>query len=149
MTQRFFTLAALAALALCAASAVRAETLDGTIRVIDGDTLWHYPPGQRRDPEKIRLLDIDTPESFRSSCDAELVAGLRAKARLLELVNNRPVEIIRCESHGGDCQDRFGRTLARIRTPAGDVGGVLLKEGLALPYVPGRKAERNAHWCGG
>ena len=140
-------LALLLAFSSCTGPA-HAETLAGTIRVIDGDTLWHYPPGRRRDPEKIRLRGIDAPESTRSSCEAELVAGLRAKARLMELIARPPVEIVRCDVTGGECEDRFGRTLADIRTPAGDVGEALMREGLALPYVAGRKADRNAHWCG-
>ena len=138
----------LAALVLLASPAP-AEELTGRLQVIDGDTVWHYAPNERT-PEKIRLLDIDAPESHRSACEAELVAGLRAKARLLELLQLRPVTIERCDRHGEACEDRFGRTLARIRNGAGDeVGAVLIRERLALPYVPGRKAERNAHWCGG
>lgn len=137
--------------ALLAAFPASAEDLAGRIHVVDGDTLWHYDCGlgERCKPEKIRLLDIDAPESFRSKCEAELVAGLRAKARLLELVSQRPVSITRCEEHGDRCEDRFGRTLARITTPKGEVGAILIREGLALPYVAGKKAERNAHWCGG
>lgn len=128
--------------------AIPQEFLRGRIQVIDGDTLWHYPP-RSRTPEKIRLLDIDAPESHRSSCEKELIAGLRAKARLLELVSVKPVAIIRCEEHGQECEDRFGRTLARIRLADGrEAGAVLIGEGLALKYEPGKKAERNIHWCG-
>lgn len=129
----------------------RAETLDGRLHVIDGDTVWHYdcPRGGGCKPEKIRLLDIDAPESFRSACEGELVAGLRAKARLVELLRQRPVRIERCNEHGDRCEDRFGRTLARLHTPAGSVGLILMREGLALQYVAGAKAARTAHWCGG
>ena len=136
--------------ALLAALPASAEELTGRIHVVDGDTLWHYDCalGEKCKPEKIRLLDIDAPESFRSACEGELIAGLRAKARLLELVSKRPVSIIRCEEHGDRCEDRFGRTLARIKTPEGEVGAILLKEGLALRYVPRSKKDRNAHWCG-
>lgn len=133
---------------LASVALVSAEPLEGRIQVIDGDTIWHYEP-RARTPEKIRLLDIDAPESHRSSCERELIAGLRAKARLLELVSVKPVSIERCAIHGGDCEDRFGRTLARIRLADGrEAGAVLISEGLALPYIPGKKAERNAHWCG-
>lgn len=139
----------LTALCLGLSSAVAAqEILHGRIQVIDGDTVWHYPPRSKK-PEKIRLVDIDAPESHRASCEKELIAGLRAKARLLELVSARPVTIERCDVHGQACDDRFERTLARIRNADGrEVGTVLIAEGLALPYVPGRKAERNTHWCG-
>lgn len=123
--------------AFLAAAPAGAETVDGSrIVIIDGDTV--HIAGER-----IRLLDIDAPESFRSACEAELVAGLKAKERLRALLDGQDVTIER------DGRDRFGRTLARLRTPAGDVGMVLLRERLALRYVPGRRAERTAHWCGG
>jgi endonuclease YncB( thermonuclease family) len=124
----------------------RAEELTGRLQVIDGDTIWHYS-GPRSAPEKIRLLDIDAPETSRTSCERELIAGLRAKARAAELLLARPVRIERCNQHGQDCEDRFGRTLARIHTGQGEIGAILLREGLALKYEPGRKATRNAHWC--
>jgi endonuclease YncB( thermonuclease family) len=144
-----FTAGWLAATALMVGvSAARAETLTGRVQVIDGDTVWHYPTS-RSESEKIRLLDIDAPETTRPSCERELIAGLRAKARLAELLQRRPLRIERCDEHGEPCEDRFGRTLARLHTPAGEVGAILLREGLALKYEPGRKAERNAHWCGG
>lgn len=129
----------------------KSEELHGRLHVIDGDTVWHYgcARGEGCKPEKIRLLDIDAPESFRATCEGELVAGLRAKARLVELLAARPVRIERCDEHGDRCEDRFGRTLARLHTPAGEVGSILMREGLALKYEPGRKAERTARWCGG
>lgn len=107
------------------------------IIVIDGDTVA-LPGGER-----IRLVEIDAPESFRSSCDAELVAGLAAKEALRALLAGRRVTI---ERNG---LDRYRRTLARLITPAGDVGAALLRAGHALPYEPGRKAERDAFWCRG
>lgn len=125
------------ALALSMAPA-HAETIDGSrMVIIDGDTVA-LPGGER-----IRLLDIDAPESFRSACEAELVAGLKAKERLAGLLRGQDVTIER----GG--RDVYRRTLARFFTEDGDVGEILLREGLALRYVPGRKAERTAHWCGG
>ena len=130
-----------AAIALALAlsmTSVHAETIDGSrIVIIDGDTVA-LPGGER-----IRLLDIDAPESFRSACEAELVAGLKAKERLAGLLRGQDVTIER----GG--RDVYRRTLARLFTEDGDVGEILLLEGLALPYVPGRKAQRTARWCGG
>ena len=124
--------------ALLAATPAAAETIPGArIVIIDGDTVA-LPGGER-----LRLLDIDAPESFRSSCEAELVAGLKAKERLRQLLRDQDVTI---ERSG---RDRFKRTLGRLFTEDGDVGEILLTERLALPYVPGRKAERDAHWCGG
>lgn len=128
------------------ASALRAETIDGRrIIIIDGDTVaLPCEVAVKGCSKKIRLLEIDAPESHKPSCDAELAAGLRAKERLASLVRAGDVEISR------EGLDRYGRTLANIRAPAGDVGEILMKEGLALRYFPGRKAKaaRIAHWCG-
>lgn len=124
--------------AVLSAAPAAAETISGSrIVIIDGDTVA-LPGGER-----LRLLDIDAPESFRSSCEAELVAGLKAKERLAQLLRGQDVTI---ERNG---RDRFKRTLGRLFTEDGDIGEILLTERLALPYVPGRKAERDAHWCGG
>lgn len=123
--------------AVLAAAPAGAETVDGSrFLIIDGDTVQF---GR----ERIRLLDIDAPESFRSACEAELVAGLKAKERLRALLDGQDVTIDR------DGRDRFGRTLARLFTEDGDVGEILINERLALRYLPGRRSERTAHWCGG
>jgi endonuclease YncB( thermonuclease family) len=125
------------AAALAFATPAAAETVDGSrIVIVDGDTI-SLPGGER-----IRLLDIDAPESFRSACEAELVAGLKAKERVRALLTGQEVTI---ERNG---RDRYRRTLGRLFTEDGDIGEILLSERLALPYVPGRKAEREAHWCG-
>jgi micrococcal nuclease len=130
-------------LGLFLAVPTRAGFFDGrNVVIIDGDTI-------AIGPERIRLLDVDMPETSRPRCDAELAAGLRAKERLAQLLRRGPAEI---ERHG---QDRFGRTLARIGimrvTPAdtGDVGYILIREGHALRWRPGRQAweERRQHWC--
>lgn len=116
------------------------ETVDGsTLVVFDGDTV--ALPGR----ERIRLLDIDTPETFDSRCERELMLGLKAKERLAELLRAGPVTIERRD------KDRFGRTLAYLRLADDrDVGTVLLEESIALPYRPGKEASaaRLAHWCG-
>jgi hypothetical protein len=45
--------------------------------------------------------------------------------------------------------DPYRRTSARLRAAAGDVGEVLLREGLALPWNEGveARAVRLRHWC--
>jgi len=131
----FRALALLTALTVPAA----AETVDGRSAVIvDGDTV-------KFGSETVRILNIDAPESFRSRCEAELIAGLKAKERLAQLVRVSRVEIVR------DGHDRYRRTLARLVLPGGrDVGTVLIREGLALPWKDGAeaKAARLRVWCG-
>lgn len=107
--------------------------------IVDGDTI-------AIGKERIRLLDVDTPETFRSHCEAELATGLKAKERLRQLLDAGPVSIERSGK-----LDRYRRTLARVFVNGKDVGDVLVAEGLALIWRPGReaKAERLAHWCAG
>jgi endonuclease YncB( thermonuclease family) len=108
-----------------------------TVVLVDGDTLKY-------DGEIIRLVDIDTPESFHSRCAQELVLALAAKARLRQLVDAGPLMV---ERHG---KDRYGRTLARVFVDGRDVGDTLLREGKALRYRPGHadKLARLRRWCG-
>ena len=123
---------------LLAALPAASETFDGRRAVIiDGDTI-------ALGSERVRILNIDAPESFRSHCERELRAGLKAKERLAALVRSGAIEV---ERHG---QDRYRRTLARITVSGRDVGEVLVREGLALPWRDGAEAkeERTRHWCG-
>ncbi|MEN5084310.1 thermonuclease family protein [Bosea sp. TWI1241] len=123
---------------------VRAEQVDGArIVIIDGDTVV-LPDGER-----IRILNIDAPETRGARCEAELVAGLKAKERLAQLLRAGPVEIRRCEA-SGRCRDPFGRTLARLVAGGRDLGEVLVAEGRALPWAPGPAARsaRVLYWCG-
>ena len=94
--------------------------------------------------ERVRLLKIDAPESFRSCCERELVMGLKAKERLAALARSGPLKV---ERHG---QDRYRRTLARVYVGGRDLGQVLIQEGLALPWRDGSeaRADRLQHWCG-
>jgi endonuclease YncB( thermonuclease family) len=103
--------------------------VDGaSIIIIDGDTIGL--PSR----ERIRILEIDTPETFDSRGENELILGLKAKQRLGELLRAGPVTI---ERHD---RDRFHRTLAYLRLADGRrVGDILLAEGIALRYQPGRE----------
>ena len=132
-------LAALAASALGAFAGVSLVASSGAANVIivDGDTL-------KIDGVKIRIVEIDTPETYRSRCENELKLGLAAKERLRALVDSGPVTY---EATG---TDRYRRTLARVYAGGVNVGERLMTEGLALPYKPGAAAKlaRLRAWCG-
>ncbi|SFG79907.1 thermonuclease family protein [Methylobacterium gossipiicola] len=116
---------------------VRAETVDGaSFRVVDGDTVDLAG-------ERIRLIEPDAPEISKPRCNAELAKGLRASGRLRQLLKG-PVEIERSGR-----TDRYGRTLASLIAPQGNVATILISEGLAVLYRPGFEAyqQRAAHWC--
>lgn len=117
--------------------AITSSASAANVVIIDGDTI---AVGK----ERIRILSIDTPETFRSRCENELVLGLRAKERLRDLIGGGDIRI---ERHG---QDRYHRTLAYVFAGDVNVGETLIDEGFALPYRPGGEAklERLKVWCG-
>ena len=125
-------------LGLSGLSPALAETIDGRRAIIiDGDT---FALGS----ERVRIWNIDAPETRGSRCERELVLGLKAKERLAGLLRAGSVDIIR----GGE--DRYSRTLARVSVGGLDVGSVLVGEGLALPWRDGPEAReaRFRYWCG-
>jgi len=109
------------------------------VEVVDGDTL------SLRNGEKIRILDLDTPETWKPHCDHELDVGMQAADRLRELLD---VGEIRIERNG---RDRYGRTLAWVRVNGINVADILIGEGLGLEYRKGsaEKLARIQHWCPG
>jgi micrococcal nuclease len=106
----------------------------GTAVLIDGDTI-------SVNGERIRLADIDAPESYESRCDEELVLGLKAKERLRTLLDGGPLRIERTGT------DRYGRTLARVFAGGRDLGQALVSEGYALRYQPGPAAKEARTGC--
>src|SRR4051794_38289798 len=72
-----------------------------TVAIVDGDTI-------RIHGESIRISEIDTPETWHSRCETELILGLKAKQRLRALINLGEVTIERTGL------DRYHRTLATV-----------------------------------
>lgn len=90
-------------------------------RVIDGDTVVTARG------EKVRLMGYDTPE-IRGECPRERAMARQATAMLQQLAASG----LTLERRG---RDRYRRTLAVARTPAGgDVAAALIRAGLAHPY---------------
>lgn len=100
--------------------------------VVDGDTIWLAG-------EKIRIADINAPETTQAACPAERARGEAAKRRLLALLNAGPVELVST----GRSHDRYGRRLAMVSRAGESLGGQLVAEGLAEPWR-GRRSD----WCG-
>lgn len=99
--------------------------------VVDGDTFWLAG-------EKVRLADINAPETHQSGCAAEQALGDRATRRLIALLNQGPFEL---NTEGRD-RDKYGRLL-RVATRRGrSLGAELVSEGLAEPWR-GRRSD----WC--
>ncbi|WP_254447601.1 thermonuclease family protein [Sphingomonas sp. ID1715] len=100
------------------------------VRVIDGDTFDYAG-------ERIRILDIDTPETHPSRCAYEAQLGAQATDRLRQLLA-RPFEL---QAVGRD-EDRYGRKLRLVLVGGHSVGDQLVAEGLARRYEGRRRP-----WC--
>jgi endonuclease YncB( thermonuclease family) len=130
-------------LPLVAAFAVASTTLAfstanaSNVNIIDGDTI-------RVDGVTIRITELDTPETFRSRCENELILGLAAKEHLRALLDSGTV------SYEATGRDRYGRMLAHVYVGEVNIGQQMIRDGVALPYQPGRDAKlaRLRHWCG-
>ena len=138
-------------------------------RIVDGDTV-----DARIDmgfkivyEERIRLLGLDTPESFTSN-KKEKVLGLAAKYRIKELIAEANVlpkkrgkkdVVLKTSKHG---KGKFGRILGEIWINANTGEGInvnqtLIDEGHARWYMGGSKdemgewavEERCSYNCGG
>lgn len=120
------------------------EPITGRVRVIDGDTI------ELASGERVRLYNIDAPETHKPRCAAEEKTGSVATSWMITLLSSWRATISRGEPATGRYKDRYGRTLATISVgPIGDVGDALVDMGLALPWQPGRAAHdaRARHWC--
>jgi micrococcal nuclease len=103
----------------------------GTNCVVDGDTL--YVQGT-----KIRIADIDTPETHDPRCAAEARRGAAATRRLQALVNAGPFSLKNIDRD----EDRYGRKLRILVRGGQSLGEILVGEGLARRYEGGREP-----WC--
>jgi endonuclease YncB( thermonuclease family) len=94
------------------------------VNVSDGDTLT-------LNGERIRLFGIDAPEKGQSCRRGGAVwaCGAEATAALVRLAEAGPVE---CQPQD---RDRYGRTVAICRAAGVDLGGELVRLGLAVAYV--------------
>ena len=107
----------------------------GTIRqtcVVDGDTIW-------LEGVKIRIADIDTPEITSPKCDAEYEKGIRARDRLVMLLNEGGFQL---RPIGNRDEDQYGRKLRVIMRSGRSLGDQLVSENLARTWTGRRES-----WC--
>lgn len=104
-----------------------------TTCVVDGDTFWY-------EGRKIRIADINAPETSTPSCPHEAQLGARATARMTELLNQGPFSL-QAWSDGRDT-DRYGRALRVVTRGGRSLGEVLVSEGLAERWKGYR-----GDWC--
>lgn len=89
----------------------------GTNCVVDGDTFWIGG-------EKVRIADIDAPETHPSRCDREADLGRRATLRLQTLLNAGPVSLASADRD----TDRYGRLLRIVERDGQSLGDQLVDE---------------------
>ena len=95
------------------------------VGVLDGDTLKVLAPdGQEF---RVRLYGIDCPETSKRGKPGQAYGNV-AKKRVNELIRKNEVEL---DTYG---QDRYGRTIAVVRSGAINVNETLVTEGLAWIY---------------
>ena len=102
----------------------QAFELTGRASVVDGDTLEIH--GNR-----IRLWGIDAPEASqlcRNEASEQYRCGAEAATRLDAFISSRPV---RCVPNSND---RYGRAVALCVVDATDLGGWLVRNGLASDW---------------
>ena len=104
-------------------------------QAVDGDT---FDIGS----ERVRIANIDAPETKSAKCDAERRLGEVAKRRLQELLSSPGFEMERGDPKSGRMKDRYGRTLATIYVDGIDVGSILIDERLARLWRGKREP-----WC--
>ncbi|WP_082359495.1 thermonuclease family protein [Bosea sp. AAP35] len=100
--------------------------------VIDGDTFWYQS-------EKIRIADIDAPETGGARCYGEAQLGARATDRLAELLSRGAFEL---RPYASRDRDQYGRLLRVVKRNGASIGQMLVTEGLARRWEGRRRP-----WC--
>lgn len=124
MTVIAMRLAAALLTMLLASSTAHADTIAGRASVIDGDTIDIH--GQR-----IRILDVDAPESRQTCQDQDgkdWRCGQKAALALSDWIGAHPVT---CETTR---KDKFHRWLARCTVAGQDLGEWMAAQGWVVPF---------------
>jgi micrococcal nuclease len=103
----------------------------GTNCVVDGDTFWI-------DGQKVRIADIDAPETHQPRCSEEAELGDAATRRLHALLNAGPFVLASADRD----VDRYGRKLRIVMRGRSSIGEKLVDEGLAREWDGARHS-----WC--
>jgi endonuclease YncB( thermonuclease family) len=99
--------------------------------VVDGDTFhYHFT--------RIRIADIDAPETHPPRCKREARLGQRATQRLQELLNQGPFTMHAIDRD----EDQYGRKLRIVMRGGDSLGLQLVNEGLARQWIGRRQP-----WC--
>ena len=100
--------------------------------MVDGDTFWMAGT-------KIRIADIDTPETHPPRCAREARLGQAATVKMQALLNAGPFTLTPIKRD----VDRYGRKLRIVERGGESLGAVLVRHGLARRYGGGKRSP----WC--
>ena len=100
--------------------------------MVDGDTFWMAGT-------KIRIADIDTPETHPPRCAREGRLGQAATVKMQALLNAGPFTLTPIKRD----VDRYGRKLRIVERNGESLGAVLVRHGLARRYGGGKRSP----WC--
>ncbi|MGE5562402.1 MAG: thermonuclease family protein [Bacillota bacterium] len=103
----------------------------GTNCVVDGDTF--YING-----DKVRIADIDAPETHPPRCGYEAQLGNQATEKLHALLNSGAVTMTSIDRD----RDVYGRLLRNVSVNGADVGEAMVSAGVAREWVGRREP-----WC--
>ena len=106
------------------------------VRVIDGDTIEVC---NLNGTERIRIANLDAPESYRPSCAKEKLAGIQAKKAAIQFFVRPSVDL--------DIQrrstDRYGRSVADVSVNGKDFRQYMIAEGHGVEW----KFNEKHDWC--
>lgn len=106
------------------------------LRVVDGDTLLVEVEGRE---ERVRLLNVDTPESVHPDDARNTTAGYRATEYTRSRLANSQV---RLEVPQDRRTDNFGRTLAYVMVDGVNFNVELVREGYSPYYTKYGRSRR-------
>ncbi|WSH63661.1 thermonuclease family protein [Rhizobium ruizarguesonis] len=126
-------------------------TVTEQFTVTDGDTV--HVIGEATGT---RLVGYNTPEKFTPQCTIEQQLGERASNRLRELVAGGAANLTKvacaCQpGTEGTGRCNHGRSCGTLLVDGEDVGSILIREGLAVPFVCNgtRCPPTPRPWCAG
>ena len=102
----------------------------------DGDTCYVTYKGKN---DKVRLLELDTPEISNPKCEQEYALGIDAR----NFVNNLISEGVSIEFKTEYNRDFFGRILSYIIVDGENVSKKMVSNGLGVIYDRSNKKD----WC--
>lgn len=118
-------------LACAVQTATAGEFTAKVIAVLDGDTVLVLRGSRNRQPEKVRLAEIDAPEK-------EQPFGMASRQSLSELVLKKQVRV------SSQATDDYGRLVAHLAADGRNINEEQVRRGMAWEYSRSRGDRRYA-----